>query len=440
MRGGSMIYLLLATLSGLLILSFWINRGDIISPSFVFSASFLFACVWAVAYAEKWSLDLHKNTYLVITLGVLEFNVVCFLIRCSFNIIKRSKDYWVRTEVKPITIQKEKYILYWLFELLTISLTILFLLRSGGGTSLASAIFSYRFGDSSDSVAMPSYISAMRTCVNASAYWFSYVFANNFVVNKKIDTYALAAMLLAVLNTISVGSRGNIVYVMLATIVIFIIIKNKSAENSGEKIRIKYVIAVVALLAVIALSYQSIGNLLGRGSTANVMDYLATYCGAEIKNLDIMLQEDIFHQSARFGEQTFINLYKWIGPKFGIKDVEFALTFLSVNGYNLGNVYSIFYPFIYDFGYPGVAAMVFLMAFICQFLYEKIRRKKNVETVETKTVAYGYIFSAVLFSYFSNKFYEQIFSAVFLYSLVFWFLFKLFFVQIRFTLEEEDEF
>ena len=415
----------------LLLLSCWINHIDIISPSVIFCISFLFAVCWATIYADKWMLDLHVNTFCVIIFGVLEFIVVTSLVHIVFIVARGSKTYWVRTELFSINIQKSKLIFFGIFEIVTLMLTVICLTRSIGGANLGTAIFLYRYGDVSDSVIIPSYINIMRTCVNAAAYWFSYVFANNLVVNKKVDKASFIIIILAMVNSVIVGGRGNVLYIFLTIIVIYIVMKNKISDNRRNKLQIKYVLIAIIILLVLILSYQSLGNLLGRGSTASLMDYLATYCGAEIKNLDTVLQQNIMGQSERFGEQTFINLYKWIGPRFGITDIEFSTSYQSINSYNLGNVYTMFYSFIYDFGYKGVFAMTFIMAFICQWIYELIRCMKIIKGIDIKIIAFGYIFNTILFSYFSNKFFEQIFSASFIYNLIFWGLFNLFFIRIR---------
>ena len=432
--------LLLVTLIVLLLISYWLNRGDIISPSFIFCASFLFASTWATIYANRWDLTLHNNTYFVISLGVAEFILVSYVTHIVFNLIKHNRRYWVQSNIHPIEIQKGKYIFFITYEIITIVASAIYLVNSFGRQSLTAAIFIFRYGATTENISMPTIINLMRTSVNASAYWFSYVLANNMVAKRKLDFNALTVIILATINTIVVGSRGNIIYILIDIIVIYIIKKKKSKRITERKLSFKSIIIAISVLVAVILSYQSIGNLLGRQSTANSMDYLATYCGAEIKNLDMMLQRDIFSKSERFGEQTFINLYKWLGPRFGITNTKFALSFLSVNGYNLGNVYTIFYPFIYDFGYAGIGILVLLMAIICQVLYEKIRFSNRSLFVDSKVVAYGYMFSTVLFSYFSNKFYEQIFSAVFIYSLIIWYLYKKFFFKIRFKIRKKGRY
>ncbi|MBQ8971725.1 MAG: oligosaccharide repeat unit polymerase [Clostridia bacterium] len=431
-----MVYVLAGVLTGLLLLSYWQNKGDLTAPSFLFSLSFLFSCVWACIYAPKWELDMHTNTFYVIFGGVLEFIVVSQIIHVFSNIRRRKKD-WIYKQILPIEIQKGKLIAFIALEILVILATAYYLLRSIGAANLANAIFLYRYGDISENIRMPGMLNILRTCVNASGYWFSYVLINNLIAKKKLDLYPLVIILLALVNTVVVGSRGNVLYVLISMIIIYYILFHRNSANTGKQLRFRSVLISVVVLIAVVLSYQSLGNLLGRNSTANSIDYLATYCGAEIKNLDMMLQRDIFGKSKIFGAQTFINMYRWMGARLGgidVSEIKFALSFISINGYNLGNVYTIFYPMIYDFGYQGIFFLILLMACIAQWIDERVKRSSSNHELQIVLVVYAYMANAIIFSFFSNKFYEQIFSAVFIYSLIFWGLFQLFFIRIRFRI------
>ena len=92
------------------------------------------------------------------------------------------------------------------------------------------------------------------------------------------------------------------------------------------------------------------------------MYYLAFYCGAEIKNLDIFLNSTKT-KPAIWGEQTFVNLVKAIGRFFisGFDQYYLINPYQSVNGYYLGNVYTTFKAYIHDFGYIGMIILIIIM-------------------------------------------------------------------------------
>ena len=260
------------------------------------------------------------------------------------------------------------------------------------------------------------------------------------MATKKVPKLELVIVVLSAVSGTMLGGRGNIVFLILAIAVFYWILLHKSRSPKDAKVSFKGVVITVATAAVLIISFQNLGNLLGRSSTANPMDYLATYFGAEIKNLDSVLQVGLHKSSHYFGEQTFINLYKWIGSITGNSDflnLNFATQFNSINGYNLGNVYSTFYSFYYDLGYTGVIIFVLIMAIICQGIYEHIIASDDIGKHITLMVLFGYIFNAIVLSFFSNKFYEQLFSGAAFYSILFWQLFCLFFIKVKFRVSKE---
>ena len=88
-----MIYLLFIILAVMLVILFKINKYDITSPSIVFVFGFVFQAAWAMAYAQKWELGLHLNTFLMLVclqvLLLLQFLQVIFLLLNIFLFLEK---------------------------------------------------------------------------------------------------------------------------------------------------------------------------------------------------------------------------------------------------------------------------------------------------------------------------------------------------------------
>ena len=98
----------------------------------------------------------------------------------------------------------------------------------------------------------------------------------------------------------------------------------------------------------------------------------------------------------------------------------------------IGNVYTIFFDFICDLGYPGVFVYTTIMAIITQVVFEicmLVLLNKN----ETKIViiAYTYMFGGIIFAFFGNKFFPQIISMGFVKYLILWYLYNYFFCKLK---------
>ena len=70
-------HILFFTLVILSVMSYYLNKKDIIAPSFLFSLSFFFASFFALLNDKMWAINLSNETYIVIAGGVEE--IICFL-------------------------------------------------------------------------------------------------------------------------------------------------------------------------------------------------------------------------------------------------------------------------------------------------------------------------------------------------------------------------
>ena len=111
------------------------------------------------------------------------------------------------------------------------------------------------------------------------------------------------------------------------------------------------------------------------------------------------------------------------------------IPFRSINGHTLGNVYTIFYAFMYDGGLVGVLCFTGLMAIICQLVFNKAIQERDNSKIDIWVVIYSYLCCCLIFSFFSNTFYEQVFNYGFLKFIIFWNGLKLIFDKIRINIK-----
>lgn len=443
-----MIYLLMIILFFLLFLSLKLNKKDIISPAFVFCFGFVFQIVWAVIYAEKWQLGLHVNTFLVIIFGVFEFLVVSYV----FSVMYKKKYGDVeKTSNEYIEINKNLKNFYLLFVIIFSFIYLYYIVEAVGGnfnkfTSVSDAISRFdslsKFSDEYDVVKLPFLITNIQTIVIASGYWFLYIFINNFISSHKLDVTSLFIVLATMICSSLNGSRTETFMMITSGIVIFLIIysKNKKYENV---LNFKIIKNIFIIGLVFLCSFLSFATLLGRNIKESPLNYLSIYCGAEVKNLDLFLQDKNFEkQNNIFGSQTFYSVVTTIGEKVGFKNYKkyrLDLPAQKVGKYSLGNVYTTFYPFIYDFGYIGVVILVMIMAIISQYVYEKVKHFKFTKSPSIYILTYSIVFCCLLLSFFSNKFYENIISMRMLKFLFAWIMLKLIFCKLNFKKDKYQE-
>ena len=430
-------FVLLITVFLLLLISMLLNKKDISSPSFIFTLSFCFSCIWATIYEKNWSLNLHKNTFFVIAGGITVF-IITSQITHIVSRIRIAQKTKINNKLKEINIEKLKKYIFIIIEIFTIAFTIYMILKlTGLGiSSLSTAIYKFRYNNvftENETLKFPKILSLLRIFVLSLGYYFSYISINNYITNKKIDILDIILIIGSIVSYILTGARTGAINMLLACLAIFIILLNKK-NSFTNKINLKLIFKIMCIAIIILLLFQKIGASLGRNvDSYNSIDYLALYCGAEIKNLDTFLQEQNMNNSRIWNSQSFIYMVQWIGPKLGIENTKYQLylPFRRINGYGLGNVYTTFYPYIYDFGYKGMIILVMLMSLISQFFYEKAKKSYKKLYPNIYLLIYSYIFGSLVLSFFSNKFYEQNFNKQFVYMIIIWNFLNLFCCKIK---------
>ncbi len=419
-----MIVVLLIVSCLLTIVSLYINKKDLVSPAFLFCAAFTFAIAWATVYADKWGFTLHMNTFWVIAGGLLEFVLVSaavrwFMAKTHTNQITNTKQELIYLQI-PIIVK----CLIIAFEVLIVAATLFGIMRimAADWFSLMSAITEYRdamlfLGEEMQT--LPTWVGLGRLFVLALGYWFLYVFINNWII-KRNDYLSLIISILAMLSSMTLGSRGDAFFMVVSAVVLYVVLKNKQ-QGFRKAIKLRTIIVILLIGIIALLSFKWTAVAIGRVADFELGEYIAIYCGAEIMNLDTFMQE-VHYPTRIFGGQTFINMVLWLGPYFGINTEGYTLElpFRWANGYNMGNVYTTFYPYIYDFGIIGLVVLVGLMAFLVQWNYERVKRSKIGEKPRLSILVYEYMSACIVFSFFSNKFYEVMFTQNFVRIVILW--------------------
>lgn len=450
-----MVYLLLIILLVLFIVSFFINKKNIVAPAFIFSFGFVMQAIFVVFYAKKWELGLHLNTFLVIVLGVAEFVIISYIVHLVCNSIRKRKNKNeleekkqdkslenIESKVEYLKINIILEILYLIFMLIISGVYLYFIVKSVNGSfetisTIFEAMSKYdnlsKF--SAETVSLPFIITNLEELVIASGYWFIYVVINNFLSNKKINIIEILIIVVSIVSSMLNGSRTIAFMIMFAAITMFIILMQKK-KNKNNILTLKLVKNIVILGCVFIAIFYFSAQAWGRVSKEDKMYYFAIYCGAQVKNLDIFLQEkDYVKNSAIWGSQTFYSIIQTLGQKIGFSDFQdyrLDLPFRNVNGLNLGNVYTTFYPYIYDFGYIGEFILVLIMAVISQIAYEFAKNTKLKKSPRLSILIYSNIVNCLILSFFSNKFYENIISMAMFKKIVFWTILNLIFCKINY--------
>lgn len=425
-----MIFLLILCLIGIILIGWKQNEKKFCAPIVLFLFGFLLASIILLTRYNEWEVStLHKNT-----VGIIVIGGIIFLISSEFTkkiYLKNNKtSYLFFVSKTPVIIDKWKLYAYLIYEVIVLFTTIIILRQHTGGISFSSmASTYYNMLISGDTAYFPKWIVYSRGIIEAGSYWFAYVISKNIICKQCKPVLEVLIVLVSLFISLTYGSRGGVVDVIIAFSIMFLIQKYemKSIYTKSYNITLIMKVIMVIIVACIVFCYSSV--LLGRSSKGST---LAVYCGAQILNLDSFLQTSETKTEV-WGGYTLAALYKWTNRKIGLPSTEYLISypFRYVNNSSLGNVYTIYYDLVHDFYFIGIFIFVALMACISQLFYMKAKNNNNVEP-SISLICYGYISYNLVLSFFAGDFYQHVFSANFLIFIFYWCCFNLFFYNIKF--------
>lgn len=405
----------------------FIQKWSVLSPSVIFPFVFFVAVLNGLSNYERWSFDLSLNTCLVIGGGVFLFCGTGLIVHALFR-----KKVCTNSSVKleQIHLSGVVYVLYIIMQIVVFVVTVASVINSAKNAGLTGNFLELfnQYADKSKHstlpLGLPLPVNLANTLCQALGMILAFILANNISARKALDREDILpalALCTMIIGTTAEGSRGVAIMQVVALVTLCILMLQIS-NNGILRITKKLIAGCVAAVAIIAIIF--FGVTLLRGTSRDLYYNLSVYLGAPIKNLDIYLAEP-WEPPAIFGANFLYFFYGSIRKIFpsAISDYVLDNPYRSVNDLPLGNVHTTFYAFIHDFGYVGMIVLTIVMAIVMQCLFEFcIMRHENPNGFFERLayITYGYLIYTIIFSFFSNKFYEAILRFGFIEFLVIW--------------------
>lgn len=402
------------------------------TPEVCFVASFLPQLIYALFYVERWNLDLNITTLFVYMLGATVFVVTSLLF----------KSYFVRLNIKKVSLNEtlfkirlnSSFLLFFaIFQFISFYYVSLTVEQITERPNLSEAIDMFGFLSKGSGLEMPNLPGKMNMVCYSSSYLWAYYLCHAFVFRYKSNFILLFVnLLLSIIHHVLTGSRGGVVELIIASFFFLYLFKQiRTSFNVKMSLRSFVALILVGILGVVTFRFSL--DLLGRNAISGepITDYVARYLSAPLKNLDIKIQSDSFGESNVLEWKTISSLLAVIAKLIGfeyVRPVSDSSTYLSVNNFELGNVYTIYYTTLQDMNIVGPLLYIFIMALICSALFWSIIKNNTnanpCSTLQLRVVVYSFILTKIIFSFFGNKFYDNIMSSGLVWSVIFWFAVK----------------
>ena len=427
-----MIICLFFMLLALVCINYKVADCDFFNPSVLASGSFvLFSFFSCLSYLYI-GIDIETvSIFFVIGIGLGIFTINGYL----FSSQKKKENLIFEKEIFPADVNAVWPLSAVFILLLTLYVNYNYISAFGsmyGASDFFTAIVQYKaimtFHDADDILLPPpwyrNYLSLFSTVF---AYLFSYLFMREKIYKRQFQWGYFLVIVLYGIYTLMGGGRSGLFQLITALLFFWYAFSKSNATNpiSNKKILARLMIIGLAIIIGFVFFIVAIGRTQNDFDIEYVISSVFVYAGAPIFNLDIYLQNPWSQTHGLWGELTFIRLINWIGTKFSISSFvyELDLPFLSYLNYNLGNVYTTFYAFYYDFQFIGVVLLSIGMSLLSIWLYNKVL-KQNLQKVHISlvTIYYAYLVNDLIMLPFSNRFYEDVINVGTLYKAILLFI------------------
>ena len=435
--------ILLICLVILLILCLALSPKKLLTPQSMFLVGFVMSAGYAIFFVDKMQLDFAEETLLTLVGGALIFVLVSLAVDYICN-----RDKYMPVDPVPVEKKKEqdnvidvelwKLVIFMVVEALANLLTLKFIIGLGASGSLGDQIYYFRNVNmfTTDTIDMPTIVSLFRLAAFSITSVMVYLFIHQLVFRySKHRLVIFINIVLGMTASLITGGRGGLIGYLFDMVVIFYFLTGAKTDWNIKLSMRKIILLVALALGFLVLFYFS-AELLGRGKQRNFVDYVCVYLSAELKNLDT------FIRAGKFGT-PFSNSQTWgvgrayLAKRFsmGAWGAKLDLPYQAVGNYTLGNVYTIYYAFLYDGGYLAMVIYTFIMAVFNQFSYQytlKGLKKNGGSRVKVSLLFTSKMLFVLLFSFFSDKFYETIADIGFIRTMIIWLLLSWFISDFKF--------
>ena len=417
------VLILIILLSIELAFAYIIFKEDIMAPGVIFPGVFLFASLNLLSMLNVWKADIHFNTVLIVTGGCFAFimGAVVGSKKVTWHLKPLVPNYSANREmgspVQWVFIALNLLILVYVARRI---MTVVSLVGFQKNVLASFGTYSYITKFEDVDVSIGRIASNLYQLAQAETCFWGYLLVEHWYTNKKVPKLILLNYAITTICYFLCGSRTGAVFSVIGLLPLFVITYRKS---TGRKhLKYKYLFMLISIVGILMFSFQWMGEIIDRRLDGiNLWEYLSIYIGAPILNLDMFLQESHVAPPI-WGFNTFAVQINYVGKKLGWESYHFDIPFRSANGHNLGNVYTTFYSYLYDFGIVGMLILVFIMGYSIQLLYKWAKKDiLNRRGITLAVLAFEFLFPCIVFSFFSNKFYEQL-NIAFVKGLVYWML------------------
>lgn len=374
-----MIWISFATIILIFALAYLTFNKDLFSPCPLFFESFSISLFIAALYKERWGQGYSFVFYSFIFLHLIVFMFFSAIVK------------YVVLGKRRVTMQKEiNYKIYkfqqktWLLlgiDILVFALYFYEIYRLAGiygNTKGISGMFyvyhnKVLLNNDGSGEQMRTWIVLLFRFSTILAYYSSYIFLNNLIRarQKLVKNLKWFLFVLVYWSGVFISSqRTGIIYHVFAMIFMaYIMMRQKNGWVKGEAVFIKMIQVSVIVLFASVVGLFTLGNLMGRVSNVNPVDYFAVYCAGSIPNLSKVLSHSGVSFFMGTTEPIAQHFYSYSGARANLYTIFGEI--VASEGWLSSLAFSIYISLLYSIVYyltiyermPSIKSDFFLIVY-----------------------------------------------------------------------------
>ena len=388
-------------------------RADFMQPSVIFVGTLTLSVSMAMLFADKWCLTVGFQTFLCLTMAATAFvlgNV--FADRCSQSNSQPSGS----TVELQIGVIKIFFALILMAALLYYNFLESFEMAEelGGKGGFSEMIRVNRQAIEAQIAAFSRWTSYRNMIAQAITYSFLYVFFHNLTTSRAVGLRYLLPLIfyipMLILNT---GRMGLLCLVVYAVVVATIIYQRRQPQSLGS--RLSTAKALLGAGIIFAALFMLMGIFTGKTVSADrtPLVILAHYAGLSIPALDVFLNRELV-ETTMIGSHTLHGIYRTLGTLgFDLPRVPLFLPFVTFNGIDT-NVYTAEARYIQDYGWIGMALILWSFGALYSFAYRYVCERSSVLPL----MFYGFCAYPLFLSSIDERVMLDLFSTTPIYVLI----------------------
>lgn len=390
-----------------------VSKRDLLSISFISGCCFWLAILCNIINEKRWEIVFHYNTFIVIVLGQLAMlageSLATLMPRFSIGKINRkikAGKLSLDEELEGIlTIADWKHYALAMFNTFFFMLFLITVMKHG--FSLA-AIALYK--EENDGLAnMNVFVQQSFRFLIACAIFYAFLILYNAILfcsfRKHDFVFCIYTNLLASLESILAASRRNIIVILVAWFVIFVVLDNKK-NGWTNHIPVKMLKKCVVFLCVLMVIFRNLHSIL-KSAASNLdglFNYVTYYIGCPIQTLNVYFERhNEAVRSQYWGQYTLPSLSSYLKLMPNGTDSSFGFVYLGGRANAASNVYTFFLAPLQDFGMVGMIVFTFAVGFVySRFYYKGIRCRAMNYKMAYKLCIYSFIYWVIPLAFYLN--------------------------------------